>query len=464
MQPTIEAYIFKEFATNDVWNRKQIHNYQKYEYNNDVELYSSHFTFAKALKEYVDRTGSVKGFNGLHFTDNIIFDFDGKKDGSNIEEVRREVIKFIQFLFYQYDVDIAYLKIYFSGSKGFHIYIPIELLGGIEPHRDFSKIVSLFSKRLTKGFKFVDPSIYDQFQLIRVPESKHGVTELYKTSLQFSELNNYSVEKIKMLAQSKRNIKEVVTDEISPNGLLAELFIESKKSITKQVIKIKRFSNAVDSENSKQKSVETVDKKLLKAIHFMQGRVEGYTDWISICYSLISLHFDKQVSKNFLKGSFRKISRNNSKYPNDTIAIIDNTFEECFESYNPKLISRIKIGTFYFIANRYGFKYQTQEEQLAIDGLHLKTYSEKFIKRVDISLQSKAIYLLLKMFADRDSKKAFPSYKLLEELTGIKRKAISKYIDELVDTGSIVKGQEKSDGGLFLHNTYLIKERVAEKI
>ncbi len=455
MQTYKNKYIFKEFATGNVRNRNKILDYKLFELDESEEAYLSHFCFDHKLVEHVKTTGSVKGFRGLHIAEDIVFDFDGKKDGSDLEEVRKEVVKFIQFLFHQFEIEANYLGIYFSGSKGFHVCIPIEFINNAEPHKEFAKIINRFANKLTEGFNFIDLSMYDQFQLVRLTGSKHSSSGLYKIPLAVNELVNNTASEIKTLAQIPRTEIREEPEEIIGNKLLTELYTKSKKEISKRVLKIKSSLNAVDN-------IEYDDSKFLKAFEHIRGRIEGYNDWISVCYSLVSLFHDKKISKQILKNYFRKISMNNPKYPDDTTALFDKTFEGCFNSYSFNLPTRIRVGTFFFIAKKYGLNSSESGDQIKIEGGGYLVLRYNFIRRTDLTFQARFIYSLLKSFADFETHKAFPSLELLSEISGMKELTLRKYINELVKNGCMLKEQEKDLKGIFLRNIYTIKEVEAE--
>ena len=450
-----ETYSFKEYAFGNVLNRNQIYEDNTFEFDENEEAYSSHFSFDQSLEGYVQTTGSVKGFTGTHFAEDIVFDFDSPKDAVDLEVVKAEVIKFIQFLSSEYGIDHRYLGKYFSGQKGFHVYIPIEYIHTAEPHEHFSKIIQRLAKKLAEGFNCIDLSMYDQFQLVRLPNSKHGTTALYKVPLTPNELVNCSIDQIKELAHSPRKEERDDPSEILPSVSLTKLFDECRSEVENSLIDAERATEAVD--------IRFNDKKLDKAVDYMKGRIENYADWISVCYSLISLCNDQGSSRESIKDLFRKISKNNSNYPDETLADINKAFEGCYESYDSDLSERIRIGTFFYIAKRYGFKFNDKTDELRIEGGGYLVQRTLFIRRKDISYQARFIYSLIKTYADHRTHKAFPSHELLSGLSMMSEPTIRKYISELVKMNCLKREKIRDSKGVFLKNVYTIMEDVAEK-
>jgi hypothetical protein len=199
------------------------------------EVYRSVFLFDSSIKTWVDRTHSVTGFSGPHCADAIPFDFDGP----NREEVKSEVKNFVGYLTAILEVPLDYLRLSFSGNKGFHVVIPIEaFVSDPKPSTNFWQVVKAVAEELAHDFKFADRKIYEVKRLFRVLNTINKKSGLYKIPLAFQELQSLTIDEIRDLAKKPREIEQFPLSEISPVSSLSELwtkwyrhdFTEPKKS------------------------------------------------------------------------------------------------------------------------------------------------------------------------------------------------------------------------------------------
>jgi hypothetical protein len=91
-------------------------------------------------------------------------------------------------------------------------------------------------------------------------------------------------------------------------------------------------------------------------------------------------------------------------------------------------------------------------------------FTKDFWVREDLALEAKALYAIIKCYADNETLVAFPSLLLLEKITGLKRKAIQKYFKDLVVKECIEKKIERNDDGTFKNTVYTVKESEAENL
>ena len=143
----------------------------------------------------------------------VYLDFDDDNIEKNYMEVRREVYMAAQHLVRIWKVPEEQIRIYFSGSKGFHVIIPHQVFG-IEPdpclNEKIGKIAAFISRKC--GLSRLDLRIYDRKRLFRVPYSKNGKSGLSKIPLSLGELMSSSYEEICSLAKenSERNFSFIL--------------------------------------------------------------------------------------------------------------------------------------------------------------------------------------------------------------------------------------------------------------
>lgn len=136
---------------------------------------------------------------------NFYLDFDSDHTSEGFDKVKEDVLVAISFLKAVFFIEPEYIQLYFSGKKGIHLVIDSEIIG-IEPHENLNEIFKLIAKDISNlsKYKTIDLRIYDRVRLIRIPNSQHEDTGLYKIYLKYTELLNSRYEEIKEKAKSKR--------------------------------------------------------------------------------------------------------------------------------------------------------------------------------------------------------------------------------------------------------------------
>jgi hypothetical protein len=163
------------------------------------EAYLSHYVFGDGLLSYLrGHRGSVAGYGGPCTCRFLHFDIDRHGD---LEAARQDAEKLAKFLQQRYkNAPLTF----FSGAKGFHIVL--ELAFAPPPAADFPEIARRFAKALAElAGVAVDLSIYDGLRIIRLPNSLHNTTGLFKIPLHPEELAG-AVDLIRELAKKPRGL------------------------------------------------------------------------------------------------------------------------------------------------------------------------------------------------------------------------------------------------------------------
>lgn len=136
----------------------------------------------------------------------LYFDFDS----SSFEYARQDLLKALAFSKVILGVNYDELQIFFSGSKGFHLIIPANILG-IVPCKNLNVTFKHIAKELNKHTlnDTLDMRVYDNKRLFRVPNSIHEKTGLYKTFLTFEEVKTLTEDEIRALAKRPRLIPSI---------------------------------------------------------------------------------------------------------------------------------------------------------------------------------------------------------------------------------------------------------------
>lgn len=161
----------------------------------------------------IQRFANPMEVKGEKFISPLYFDFD---DADNPANSRLDAIKVVDFFMKELDVKESDIKIFFSGSKGFHMMIHERALG-IEPRADLNKVLKHVASYLVYRLDLnsLDLVVYTVKRMIRLPNSIHEKTKLFKTWLSLTELREKNLDEIKALAGSPRGALPDSTSEIN---------------------------------------------------------------------------------------------------------------------------------------------------------------------------------------------------------------------------------------------------------
>ena len=145
----------------------------------------------------------------------------------DVWKARAETIAVINNLTYIFEIPENAIRVWFSGRKSFHVFVEPECLD-LEPDKDLHEIIRHWAVWLVNMFdlKTIDPGIYIPRRMMRMPNSVHPQTNLYKIELRVDELRGKSVteevlrscDDIRKMAETPRLIP--IRDEAdNPMGL-----------------------------------------------------------------------------------------------------------------------------------------------------------------------------------------------------------------------------------------------------
>jgi len=157
----------------------------------DKDYYDSLYFYKKEHYDQFKKTKSLSGIRDV-LSNRLVFDFDSK---NNIEEARVDTITLVTRLLKDYGLNQDDFRIFFSGSKGFHVELKVN------SDLERSEVENIVYG-VGEGLDTLDKKITDQQRLIRVPLTKHQKTKLYKTPLDLGMLTDWSLEDIKEEAKS----------------------------------------------------------------------------------------------------------------------------------------------------------------------------------------------------------------------------------------------------------------------
>lgn len=170
----------------------------------NIDVYSTNFLYNEEDQNASDLIGP------------LYIDLDGDiHDEESYDKVKQDTLTAISYLSTNLKVPREYIRIYFSGNKGFHVIVPHTVFG-IAPCKNLNdkyKMIALDIKNYSLN-KTIDTRIYDKKRLIRLPHSINGKTGLYKVPLSEEVLRASTYASMKLYASKDRTIKYIETKTV----------------------------------------------------------------------------------------------------------------------------------------------------------------------------------------------------------------------------------------------------------
>ena len=159
--------------------------------------YTSVYTFKGDALEYYNThktgngtVGSLSGYDGPAIANHLIFDLDSE----NLDKSLSDAESLVSRLTKDYKFNPDSVSIFFSGGKGFHIKVKV---GDALTNEQLKTICT----HVAKGLETFDPKIYNKTRLIRIVNTKHEKTGLYKVEIPMASFSDGTVEDIKTFAK-----------------------------------------------------------------------------------------------------------------------------------------------------------------------------------------------------------------------------------------------------------------------
>ncbi len=216
--------VYIDTAVGGVYNRNVVVRREDFTPNGKRDVFATYRRFPPDLSRQVDSTGSVKGYQGLCHAPFYPLDVDVDGDPDSALDALRHILTVLHEV---WEVPVEAVRIYFSGSKGYHLEIPGQLFGGLgvlPVGESASRMRRLLSHLFDDPAALhLDGGIYDALRLWRVPNTRHGKTGLFKVPITAWEAFNCSPKQILDLARSPRHIDLPDDDEWDTIPQLREL-------------------------------------------------------------------------------------------------------------------------------------------------------------------------------------------------------------------------------------------------
>ena len=164
--------------------RKLLAAYADCDRDTDHEAYLSHFVYGPEMTAHYKANGlSVAGFAGPTWARWIVFDIDRADLNDALADARKLTTALLQ----RYPMLDGMIPVYFSGRKGFHVYL--ELVHEPSPAVGFNAVCRTLAEALAaKAGVKIDTAIYDANRPLRLPNTRHPKTGLFKRRIDLEAL------------------------------------------------------------------------------------------------------------------------------------------------------------------------------------------------------------------------------------------------------------------------------------
>ncbi|MGB7946393.1 MAG: primase C-terminal domain-containing protein [Candidatus Binatia bacterium] len=207
--------------------------------------YATYFFYSDEVLTYMsaqaeDSTATIAGYDGKVWAPFLPIDLDHPELGE-----AQEAARYLGgFLLERWQVDPNAMQICFSGAKGFHLMLDTRIFGKILPSKNLPLIFDSLRRHLAMEIPepwrgTVDFGIKDRVRLLRLPNTIHEKSKLYKVSLGLDELQHWSPAEIRAAAKNPQGL--TCTDEtgllsrvgVQENAAAAQLFQQVRRQLRK---------------------------------------------------------------------------------------------------------------------------------------------------------------------------------------------------------------------------------------
>lgn len=139
----------------------------------------------------------------------FVLDFDTElKNNFDLDRLRKDIKLVTAHINTFFHIPNKYIKLCFSGNKGFHLIINEKIFGLEHGHEQLNEIYKYIASELKSItlFKTIDLKIYDKKRLLRVQNSINSSTGKYKVPISFEQLDTFTYDDLMEYSSSKKVI------------------------------------------------------------------------------------------------------------------------------------------------------------------------------------------------------------------------------------------------------------------
>ncbi len=192
------------------------------------ECYASVFRFSADILLYlgehrVDGRPSIAGYDGRIWAPFLPLDIDAHPTASTLDDALESARRVHGLLADRWQVPADAMRAYFSGAKGFHLLVDTSAFGRVVPSADLHRVFSQLRLEILQALPaaarpLFDLIIGDKVRLLRLPNTRHAGSGLFKVALSTEELLRAPAAEIPALARAPRPLIGVSAAGLEPVG------------------------------------------------------------------------------------------------------------------------------------------------------------------------------------------------------------------------------------------------------
>lgn len=286
--------------------------------NRDEPHYKSLYYYEEPHFEQYQKTKSIAGITGLK-TDRIVFDFDSKH---NVEQAQTDTKELVSRLETK-GVNSENIRIYYSGSKGFHV----ELLTNHEfTRKEYEAILG----GLAGDLPTLDTRVTDEARIFRIPLTKHQETGLYKIPLSKENLSNLSISEIETKAENVDFSQELYVSEQHKITLPEEVLKLKDAAIQPKIAEPVEINNEYHLDFTKMPKFMKPERWALAQGYFEAGERNDALHVLASYYRHIG--FDSEQTFSLLVDAADKQSKRTGQEPKTEREIRDQIIRHVYSA------------------------------------------------------------------------------------------------------------------------------------
>ena len=336
-------YNTKEYVIGSLTNRNnfQLHTYSE-TLSGKTECYHSLYLYTSDIQKYAEanlqfiKKYSITGFKGQVGSDCLVIDIDVK---GNLLRAKAVAVAILGRLLNDFSLPLHWIRIRFSGYKGFHLVIPAEAFGGFNPSADLPALQEAIVRQLTDEYEdCVDWGIYYHVSLIRIENTVNAKSELFSIPLLPDELRSLTIEQIQEMAKTTRDLSRVDVKCITPLSRLIDLKEECQLGLHRAPEYETPTSIAVDNPavHPDPKKINTVFKRCKKMadikVQSEKKELIGHSERLNLGCVLTAFGKEGKNKVHEMLKDQSNYNQGKTQYYLDTMAS---------QSYKPSLCLRI---------------------------------------------------------------------------------------------------------------------------
>lgn len=253
--------------------------------NRDTDYYVSLYKYTDEHRQILEDTGTLAGIRNTT-TNRLYFDFDSKAD---LEKARVDAVEVANRLVTR-GMDEDNIGAFFTGGKGFSI--EVDLNDYITPEKFKAITVDIAGDLETFDTVVADPN-----RIVRISNTKHQNSGLYKIPLSPEELVDLSIDEIKLLAKNPRPNRMVKVANLPKNMSIIEPIKE--KSVATIAKELTFDISSIDMK-ARPKGIDEARFLLLNGF-FRSG--ERNHSMLCLASTLHNLNYPLEVTRGMLNGA-----------------------------------------------------------------------------------------------------------------------------------------------------------------